>query len=35
MLKHNIKEAIDTRRIHHQLMPMQVSYEEDTDPVKQ
>ena len=35
MLKHNIKESIDTRRIHHQLMPMQVSYEVDTDPVKQ
>lgn len=30
-LKQNLKEAIDTRRIHHQLAPMQVSYEPDTD----
>ena len=33
-LKKDLKEAIDTRRIHHQLMPMQVSYEELTDEVK-
>lgn len=30
-LKKDLKESIDTRRIHHQLAPMQVSYEPDTD----
>ena len=32
-LKTDVKEAIDMRRLHHQLMPMQVAYEEDTDEV--
>lgn len=26
-------EAIDSRRVHHQLLPMQVAYEEDTNRV--
>jgi len=30
-LKKDLKQSIDTRRIHHQLAPMQVSYEPDTD----
>lgn len=30
----NLKEAIDRRRVHHQLMPMEVSYEKDLDQVR-
>merc|ERR1719300_678707 len=30
-LGNNLKEAIDRRRVHHQLMPMDVSYEKDLD----
>ena len=33
LLKKNLKEAIDSRRIHHQLMPMEVAYEEHIDKV--
>ena len=33
-LKEDLKDSIDTRRIHHQLAPMQVSYEPGTDQVK-
>ena len=32
-LNTDLKEAIDWRRVHHQLIPMQVAYEEDTDEV--
>ena len=32
-LQTDVKEAIDMRRVHHQLMPMEVAYEEDTDEV--
>ena len=32
-LQTDVKEAIDMRRLHHQLMPMEVAYEEDTDEV--
>lgn len=32
-LKTDVKEAIDMRRVHHQLMPMEVAYEEDTEEV--
>ena len=30
----NLKEAIDSRRVHHQLMPMEVRYEKDIDRVR-
>lgn len=30
----NIKEAIDKRRIHHQLLPMELEIEEGFNPVK-
>ena len=33
-LGNNLKEAIDRRRVHHQLMPMEVSYEKDLDQVR-
>ena len=33
-LKRDLKYSIDTRRIHHQLAPMQVSYEPGTDQVE-
>lgn len=34
MLKANLKEAIDGSRIHHQLLPMEVAYEDYIDEVK-
>ena len=33
MMKTNLKEAIDRSRIHHQLMPMEVAYEDYIDEV--
>ena len=33
LLKKNLKEAIDSSRIHHQLMPMEVAYEDYIDKV--
>ena len=33
-LKENVKEAIDSRRVHHQLMPMRVQYEKKTNKVR-